>query len=624
MAVTIKSSKKKNTTSLLMGAIIFGVIAALLSVLYLKYKENAIRESLLQKEETMVAVVVAKADLPKGSQVTSGNMAVRNLPSKYVYAAAVRPAEFGLVEGRYLEEELNAGTPLLKTMVKKEFSNDFSDTINEGRRAMTIQVDEINTISGFIRPGNYVDIFTRLEDGTGNSEEPGIIPVLQRVMVMATGKSAAGEFREKYIHGGQQNPFSYNTLTLDVSPKEAALLKTAETSGELLALLRNRNDQGGASFTKVASTDLFSNATEMVRKSTLLAAAESADSYCEIKQGDIEVKDGYVYNKYGKRVDNLVAQEGGTIVTRDSRVIQNEEGNITPGFAMNRHGKMITDPNVVAKNCVLMTKDGKVLSGRGLSVDRNGRLVTSNGKVVDAADLKVTADGKLITADGAILEDSSVVLGKDGEVLTSDDVRITKDGFIVTKDGKVMIADGKVLEGVTVDENGNVIAADGTILKADEITVNADGTVTGKDGKMIAGVSGKDDPEAVNAAKKLLAVGLRKTEGGFVVDKDGNVYTQDGKLLKGATLGADGKVRTADGRELSADDIVVNADGSVSDANGNPIKGLTADSTSAKSKAMQALLATQSVEALGDNDSYEFITGGKGGIAEVQEVPIRD
>ena len=622
MAVTIKSSKKKNTTSLLMGAIIFGVMAALLSIGYLKYQENQIRLSLLKKKEVLVAVVVASTNLPKGSKITSQNMSVRKLPKKYVYAAAVKPGEFALFEGRFLEEELNSGTPLLKTMVKKEFSSDFSDTINEGRRAMTIQVDEVNTINGFVRPGNYVDIFAKLEsESTG---EPAIIPVLQRVRVMATGKSADGEFREKYIYGGQANPFTYTTMTFDVSPKEAALLKTAQANGDLLALLRNRNDKGGANFTRVAAGELFSNAASLVKKNALLASVGAADSYCEIKQGDISVKEGYVYNKYDKRVENLVAQEDGQIITRDSRVVQTAGGDVTPGFAMNRQGNMVTDPGVVAKGCVLMTTDGKILSGRGLTVDRNGRLVTANGQIVDADNLSVTADGKLVTADGAILDDTSVVLGKDGQILTSNDVRITKDGFIVTSDGRVMTADGKVLEGVTVDADGTVRAADGTILKAGDITVNADGTVTGKDGKLIAGITGKDDPEAVNAAKKLLADGLRETEGGFIVDKDGNVYTKDGKLLKGATLGADGKVRTADGKEISADDIVVNADGTVSDGNGNPIKGLTADSTSERSKAMQALLATQTIKAIGDSSSYEFITGGEGGIANVRNIPIKE
>ncbi len=660
MAVTVKSSKKKNTTSLLVGAIIFGVIAALGSILYLKIKENAIREALLKKEEQMIQVVVARGDLPKGTQIGNNNMAVRSLPKQYVYKASVRPADFGLYQGRYLTESLGKGTPLLSTMVKAEFSKDFSDIINDGRRAMTIQVDEINSISGFIRPGNFVDIFVKINSAIGVDAKQAvaaraaslkslsteslakeakailaslsqnslpaksIIPVLQRVMVLATGKTATGDFQEKYRYAKQQNPFSYNNLTLDVSPKQAAILATARDSGDLLALLRNRKDNSGATFTKVTPGDLLSNATSIASNNLLRARANSADDYCEIKQGDINIKDGSVYNKQGKLVDNLVARPDGSVVARDGREVMNAAGVITPGFGMNRHGKMITDPNVVVKNCIMMTKDGQILSGRGLTVDKNGRLITKDGKVIDAGNIRVTADGKLITADGTVLDDTNIVVGKDGKVMTASDMRVTKDGFIVDKDGNVYTKDGKLLKGVTLGADGRVRAADGTVLKADDIVVNADGSVTTKDGRPIAGVSAVDSPAAAALIKQMLAKGMRRTEDGFIVDANGNVYTPDGVLLKGVTLGADGKVRAPDGTVLSADDLIVNKDGTVSNSRGELIAGVTADFNSPLTKAMQALLKSQSVDDF-PSATYEFITGGSSdGVSKVTEVPIRE
>lgn len=660
MAVTVKSSKKKNTTSLLVGAIIFGIIAALGSILYLKIKEKAIRDALLAKEEQMIQVVVARGDLPKGTQIGNNNMATRSLPKQYVYKASVRPAEFGLYKGRYLTESLGKGTPLLSTMVKAEFSKDFSDTIGDGRRAMTIQVDEINTISGFIRPGNFVDLFVKLNTDIGvdakqalaaraaslktlSSESlakeaqtllaslsqnslpaKSIIPVLQRVRVLATGQTATGDFQEKYRYAKQQNPFSYNNLTLDVSPRQAALLATARDSGDLLALLRNRKDNSGATFTKVTPGDLLSNATSIASKNLLRAKANSADDYCEIKKGDINIKDGTVYNKRGKVVDYLVARPDGSVVARDGREVMNTAGAITPGFGMNSHGKMITDPNVVVKNCIMMTKDGQILSGRGLTVDKNGRLITKDGKVIDAGNIRVTKDGKLITADGTILDDTNIMVGKDGKVMTANDMRVTKDGFIVDKDGNVYTKDGKLLKGVTLGADGKVRSADGTVLKADDIVVNADGSVTTKDGKPIAGVTGVDSPAAAALIKQMLAKGMRKTKDGFIVDADGNVYLPDGTLVKGAKLDANGNVIAPDGTVLKAHELVVNADGTISNANGEVIAGLTADTTSAKAKAMRALLKSQGADEF-PAATYEFITGGSSdGVSKVTEVPIRE
>lgn len=622
MAVTVKSSKKKNTASLLVGAIIFGVLAALLSMWYLKVKEDDLRARLEAKKEEMVAVVVATINLPKGSRISSQNMAVRNIPREFVYEGSVKPGDFPAYDGRYLSEALTKGTPLLSTLVKAEVARDFSDTIREGRRAITVQVDEIKTISGFVRPGNHVDVFAKISGEKSDTKNGIFIPVIQNVMVLATGKSADGDFAEKYIYGGNQNPFSYTTMTLDVSPKEGGLLTVADDAGELVVMLRNRNDVGGAPFAEMEPYELRLNGVAMLAETLVKQQAGSADDAYEIMQGDLIIKDGRVYDKYGHLIEDLIVQSDGTVTTRDGRVVMTADGKVMPGFILTKDGKLITDPNVIMKNGVLMTRDGTILSGRGLSVDKNGNLITADGKVIDAGNLQTTADGLLITKDGTVLSDTSVILGKDGKQLSASDVHVTKDGFIVMADGTVMTKDGKVLEGVTVDADGNVVAADGTILKANEITVNADGTVSGKDGKLIAGVSGKDDPARVAAVNKLLAEGMRKTKDGFIIDKDGNVMLADGTILKGATVGADGKVRTADGKVLKADDIVVNADGSISDANGNTIAGIKGDRTSAKAKLMQALLSGRSAASIG-LVSYEFIVGGSSdGVAKVSVQPI--
>ena len=623
MSVTVKSSKKKNTTSLFVGAIIFGVFAALLSMWYLKVREDDLRARLEAKKEELVAVVVATNNLPKGSQISSQNMAVRNIPRQFVYEGSVKPGEFPSYEGLYLAEALTKGTPLLKTLVKREVASDFSDTIKEGRRAITIQVDEIKTISGFIRPGNHIDIFAKISGEKSDTDNGLIMPVLQDVVVLATGKSAAGDFAEKYIYGGNQNPFSYTTLTLDVSPKQGALLSMGEDLGELVAMLRNRKDVGGASFSQLLPSELYNNAQTMLSESFIKQQAKSADNVYEIMQGDLVIKDGRVYDKFGNWIEELVVQADGSVTTRDGRLVMTADGQVQPGFILTKDGKLITDPNVIIKNGVLMTKDGVVLSGRGLSVDKNGNLITADGKVVDAGNLITSPDGRLITKDGTVLADTNVILGKDGRKLSSSDVRITKDGFIVMADGTVMTKDGKVLEGVTVDADGNVIAADGTILKANEITVNADGTVTGKDGMLIAGLTAKDDPIRVAAVNKLLSDGMRKTDGGFIVDKDGNVMLPDGTILKGVTIGADGKVRSADGKILKADGLTVNSDGSITGADGKKIAGLIGDRTSAKAKVMQALLSSRAGVSITRSGSYEFIVGGSSdGISKKSVVPI--
>lgn len=66
------SASGSKTLMLLVGAIGFGIAAAILSVVYLKSREAAIIKSLKGDEQQMVAVVVANQDLPKGQEVGPG------------------------------------------------------------------------------------------------------------------------------------------------------------------------------------------------------------------------------------------------------------------------------------------------------------------------------------------------------------------------------------------------------------------------------------------------------------------------------------------------------------------------------------------------------------------------
>jgi len=86
------SASGSKTLMLLMGAIGFGIAAAILSVLYLQSREAAILKSLKGDEQQMVAVVVANQDLQKGQKIEAGYFAVRNIPLTYVHPNAIPPA----------------------------------------------------------------------------------------------------------------------------------------------------------------------------------------------------------------------------------------------------------------------------------------------------------------------------------------------------------------------------------------------------------------------------------------------------------------------------------------------------------------------------------------------------
>lgn len=97
---------------------------------------------------------------------------------------------------------------------------------------MTVPVDEINSISGMLEPGDIIDLMVTME----RNGKRITFALLQSVQVMATGQrsvddAAAGEKR------------SYSTVTLDTTPQQAQNIIVAREAGKLTALLRNPQDK---------------------------------------------------------------------------------------------------------------------------------------------------------------------------------------------------------------------------------------------------------------------------------------------------------------------------------------------------------------------------------------------
>lgn len=545
------SNQNDNTVKLLIGAVVVGLIAALLSVLYLKARESQLRDELTPKVEYR-SVLVASQDILKGTKLDASVLSIRDVPVGFVNINALTPGDFDRIEGKVIVQNLGKGNIVLNSFVDEKFPEDFSDTIPLKRRAMTIQVDEVNTISGFIRPGNKIDLLVNLPAGsTGETKEEGdmdsIFPVLENIEVLATGQDSAYEYEEKVrlLRGGvNANPDrNFTTLTINVTPKEAALVATAQDKGDLLALLRNRNDSSGSGFTDFSPKDLKEHAEQLAENANIREAAAAATGFV---LGD----DGVLRNKDGVALANqdLVVMADGTI----------------------------------------MTKDGVVLSGRGLTVNQQGELVDANGNVIDPNELTVAADGSIITKEGIVLD------GGKGLGLGGGKVKLAGKGSAMVN--------GQLLEGVTRRADGKLVLADGTVVNATDIIVGKDGIARTKDGKVLAGVKTKGVMvegqllEGVTRradGKLVLADGSAVDPKNIVVGKDGVVRTKNGKvlagvkskgvvingqILKGVTKRADGKLVLADGTVVDPDNVVIGKDGVVRTKNGKILAGVSAKS----------------------------------------------
>lgn len=221
---------RPNKTWIVLGvALGIGLLAALVAKSYLA---NKMAEINAQSTANMVDYVVAKSDLPKDAALTADDVAVRPIPKTYAPATGIRPGEFAQIDGQKLAYGVRSGEVILWGLLKSKKAPTFSAQIAVGRRAMTVPVDQINSISGLLDPGDRIDLMVTVD----HNNQKITFPLLQDVQVMATGREAADDAKD-----GRSR--TYDTVTLNVTPQEASNLIIARAAGKITALLRNPEDQ---------------------------------------------------------------------------------------------------------------------------------------------------------------------------------------------------------------------------------------------------------------------------------------------------------------------------------------------------------------------------------------------
>jgi pilus assembly protein CpaB len=227
-----KFTKKpiKKTWLILGVAIGVGLLAAFIAQQFISRQLAAIEAK--DKNKRMVNVVVAKTDLAKGVKLSAQNVAVRPVPAEYAISSAVMPEQYDRVEGQALAYPAKAGEMIIWSMLEGKRAPTFSTRIEVGRRAMTVPVDEINSISGMLEPGDLVDLMVTVTQ----KNKKMTLPLLQNVTVLATGQRTGHD-----IQSGEKR--QYTTVTFDTTVDEAQTVIVARDMGKLTALLRNPNDK---------------------------------------------------------------------------------------------------------------------------------------------------------------------------------------------------------------------------------------------------------------------------------------------------------------------------------------------------------------------------------------------
>ncbi len=240
---------------LLMGAaLLCGGIAVYAGSRYMDERLQQERLRLAPAEQQLVDIVVARRDLDKGEEISAETMALRQVPVDFVPSHAILPEQFEALVGQRLLVPMRSGEALSSMALLSLDQQGFSSRLKPGVRALTISVDEINSISGMLQPGDRIDLLltARPPAAAGRiADHESTVPLLQNLLVLATGQ------RVRPGHDDTVDSRGFSAVTVEVEPAQAQRLVAAQRAGRLTAVLRNPGDSVAMAATPIDLRHLF-------------------------------------------------------------------------------------------------------------------------------------------------------------------------------------------------------------------------------------------------------------------------------------------------------------------------------------------------------------------------------
>lgn len=220
--------RQRRLLMILTLAIVCGGSAAYFALAYLR--QNTPR--LIAAESAQHQVAVAARDLPLGTVLKTEDVRMIDWRGEAVPQGFLTSAD--LVVGRGLITPVRANEVLLEGKLAATGAGaGLSITIPTGMRAVSVRVDDVIGVAGFVLPGTRVDVMLTLPPKLDRKETVTQM-ILQNMHVLAAGQIVQQD--------AQGKPITVSVLTLMVTPVEAELLVLAANEGKIQLALRNTLD----------------------------------------------------------------------------------------------------------------------------------------------------------------------------------------------------------------------------------------------------------------------------------------------------------------------------------------------------------------------------------------------
>lgn len=236
-------------------ALLFGAVTAFLASKWVGLGVQA-------SNPTRLKLVAAAAAIDAGSVITAAQ--IKNIDWHSTAAPANAITDEIKVVGRVSRFPMQAGELVLESKLAPTDSKaGLSAMITDGKRAISIRVNEVIAVAGFTLPGNYVDV---LVSGKDNALQPFSRTVITRAKVLAIAQETASD---------PAKPKVVNAVTLELSPEEVERLDLARSIGTLSLVLRNESDRTPWQSTGARMSDLLGQAPQPKPSMSLITSNES-------------------------------------------------------------------------------------------------------------------------------------------------------------------------------------------------------------------------------------------------------------------------------------------------------------------------------------------------------------
>ncbi len=217
-----------------------GIAAAAALIAYNKLQDKPVIVEKVSGDTLQVAV--AKLDMPWGTLIDESKIKMepylkKSLPHGYFSDQAA-------LVGRTLRYPIKVNEPIFESrLAPASSSGGMAAVLSPKKRAMSVKVNKVIGISGFIAPGDRVDVLVTTKRERGGSSSSITKTVLENILVLATG-SSMGTGGNSGKKGGkiEKNRLKVSAITLEVTPEEGEKLALATNKGTIQLALRNYSD----------------------------------------------------------------------------------------------------------------------------------------------------------------------------------------------------------------------------------------------------------------------------------------------------------------------------------------------------------------------------------------------